>query len=238
MAIIINGTNCYDAWFNTSLHITKQPNGDDTNIIVNISNPCDFTNLDTWLRNFNPKKLGRKLDEIRHVINTIFPYNLRSLVSTREDFYKKYSETYSKSRNKRWGTYFQRLISFGKGVAPSYPNQLEFAIKALKSKSPQRFFITFHLTASNIESNVRPLGGPCWQYGELIKNTGDSIDFVVVYRNHDYFNKALGNFIGLAKLLDFICAETGHSPGNLIIHSVHGYSAEGIPKLKKLMNIT
>jgi hypothetical protein len=57
-----------------------------------------------------------------------------------------------------------------------------------------------------------------------------------VYRNHDYFNKALGNFIGLAKLLEFICTEAQQRPGSLVVHSIHGYSSAGIPKLRQLIN--
>jgi hypothetical protein len=58
------------------------------------------------------------------------------------------------------------------------------------------------------------------------------LDLVVVYRNHDYFNKALGNFIALGQLLDFICVESNKEPGQLICHSVHAYF--GAPKGKML----
>lgn len=235
MATLINGTTCYDAWHNASTHIINHPNGEDTNIVVTISNPCDFTNLQTWITNHNPKNAHRHGDNIRQVINTIFPYHLKSYFTNRQDLYNKYGGVFSKSRNKKWGTYFQRLISFGKGFNTTFPNQLEKAITALGGNSPQRFFITLHLTASNIESNVRPLGSPCWQFGELIKNSQGHIDFVVVYRNHDYFNKALGNFIGLAKLLEFVCNESHQTPGEIIVHSIHGYSSEGTSVLSQII---
>lgn len=235
MATIINGTNCFDAWKNTSTHLINQATGDDTNIIINISTPCDFTDLADWIADRNPQDFHNDGDNIRNVINTIFPYHLKSFFPNRHAFYAKYASIFNKSRNKKWGTYFQRLISFGKGIAAGQTNQLENAIAALQGNSPQRFFITFHLTASNVESNIRPLGGPCWQYGEIIKNPQGRIDLVAVYRNHDYFNKALGNFIGLAKLLDFICTEANETSGNLIVHSIHGYSSVGIPKLTQLI---
>ena len=235
MAIIIEGVNCFDAWHNACTHIANHPNGEDVNMIINVINPCDFVNLTTWLSDYNPKDVDGNGDNIRHVINTIFPYGLRALIPNRFDFYEKYGVVFQKSHNKRWGTYFQRLISFGKGIHPDHPNQLENAIHSLQGNSPQRFFINFHLTASNIESNIKPLGGPCWQFGELIKSPTGSIDLVVVYRNHDYFNKAFGNFIGLAKLLEFICIEAQQRPGSLVVHSIHGYSSAGIPKLRQLI---
>lgn len=233
MATLINGTTCYDAWYNASNHIINQPTGDETNMIITISDPCNFTDLPLWIANHNPKNFHQQGDNIRHVINTIFPYKLRAYFPNRQDFYTKYSAVYSVSNNKKWGTYFQRLISFGKGINTTHPNQLENAINSLNGNSPQRFFINFHLTASSVESNVRPLGGPCWQFGELIKNRTGGIDFIVVYRNHDYFNKALGNFIGLSKLLEFICTESGQTPGNLIVHSIHAYSDKGINLLRQ-----
>lgn len=236
MAALINGTNCLDAWRNVCSHLIAQPTGEDVNIIVEINNPCDFTNIGTWLSDYNPKDFLSGGDNLKHVINTIFPYSLKSFFTNRQDFYDKYGTIYSKSHNKKWGTYFQRLISFGKGIDATHPNQLEKAITSLQGGSPQRFFITFHLTASNVESNTRPLGGPCWQFGEVVKNPLGGIDLVVVYRNHDYFNKALGNYIGLAKLLEFICAEASQTPGKIIVHSIHGYSSAGISLLTRLKN--
>ena len=235
MPILIHGASCFDAWYNTAEHLCNQPTGEDTNIVVSVTNPCDFTDLPQWVIQRNPKRIMAREDNIRHVINTIFPYQLKRHYPNRHDFYNKYEAIYATGRNRRWGTYFQRLISFGRGFNHGQTNQLEAAIRSLRGGSPQRFFITFHLTAVNVESNVRPLGGPCWQFGEVIRNSAGQIDLVAVYRNHDYFNKALGNFIGLAKLLEFICQESGQVPGQLIIHSIHGYSSTGTVRLRQLM---
>jgi hypothetical protein len=38
------------------------------------------------------------------------------------------------------------------------------------------------------------------EYRELVKNSGE-IDLVAVYRNHDFLNKTLGNYIGLGSFL-------------------------------------
>lgn len=238
MAVIIPANTCYDAWVNVCNHLINHPRNHDTNLFIEIETPCNFTDLSSWLKHYNPDKFVPDAGKVRHVVNTIFPFGLKSFYGDRKDFYSKYSSIFNKSTNKSWGTYFQRLIAFGKGCieGSDRPNQLENAIKALLGKSTQKNFITFHLTASNIESNVRPLGSPCWQYGELIVNEKDQIDLIAVYRNHDYHNKALGNFIGLAKLLDFICAESGHQTGRLLIHSIHAYSSQPISKLTRLLN--
>ncbi len=63
------------------------------------------------------------------------------------------------------------------------------------------------------------------------------MDFVVVYRNHDFFNKALGNFIALGQLLKFIADASGKTAGRLICHSVHAYAGSRLSHLVTLAKI-
>jgi len=51
-----------------------------------------------------------------------------------------------------------------------------------------------------------------------------TIDLFAVYRNQDYFNKALGNFVGLADLLNFVCQQSGRRPGKLICNAAHAFN--------------
>ncbi len=222
MAILVNEINCLDAWLKVSNLILV--NGQQENVLITIDHPCDFTNLRTWLTVRNPKRIDLNADHIRHVVNTIFPYNLSILCANRSDLYLKYRSIYLNGNNRRWGTYFQRLISFDKHFQNNGANQLENAIIALNGGSPQHHYIVFHLTAVNLNSNVAPMGAPCWHFGEITINNDNTIDLVAIYRKHDYFNKAFGNFIGLAKLLEFICNNTGRIPGKLIVHSINAFN--------------
>jgi muramoyltetrapeptide carboxypeptidase LdcA involved in peptidoglycan recycling len=70
--------------------------------------------------------------------------------------------------------------------------------------------ITALLVAINRLSNLVTFHGP------VASSTFDP--FTV-----DYFNKTLGNLIGLSKLLQFICIQSGRVPGKLIIHSANAY---------------
>ena len=116
------------------------------------------------------------------------------------------------------GTYFQRLVDFdGSGV-----NQLEGAIAAICNwKNTPKSALCFHLSAPCVDA-FRPLGAPCLQAIQLHVHD-HQIDASVFYRNHDYFNKALGNFIGLARLLTFISDETERRVGRLACYSTHAY---------------
>lgn len=220
MPHLIKADSIYNAWHNASSYVYD--NGSVNNLVIDIENPCDFDNLENWIHDYNP--INHNGDNIKDVINTIFPYKLYSRYPVRSELYSRYKSVYERAWSFRsWGTYFQRLISYGKHFEGNHPNQLERAITALRRNRNQKSSITFHLTDSGLDANTRPRGAPCWHYGELICHQDRSVDLVAVYRNHDYFNKALGNFIGLSKLLQFLCSESGRNPKSLIIHSIHAH---------------
>lgn len=233
MAIIIQARDCLTAWQNASNIIIQ--NGEQRNLIITIDNPCDFTDLNLWIQNRNPKSISSNHDNIRHVINTIFPYNLERLCNNRHTLYQKYKLIYQNGNNRSWGTYFQRLTSFDNHYSNNGINQLEDSINALNGGSQQKNYIVFHLSARNLDSNVRPMGAPCWHFGEISINGDRSLNLTAVYRKHDYYNKAFGNFIGLSKLLDFICRETGRTPGQLVIHSINAYNSSTNANLSQLI---
>ncbi len=131
----------------------------------------------------------------------------------------------------RWGTYFERLIAFDGNL-----NQLERAIGKLNTWDRNTTGLVFHLSSPSIDS-PRTRGGPCLHYIELLWKTGDVLDLVAVYRNHDYFSKALGNFLALGQLLFFISTETDKQPGKLICHSVHAYTESSLTRLKLLAQV-
>src|SRR5262249_7024930 len=145
-----------------------------------------------WLTTYDPRQFGAKHDSIRDVVNTVFPMRLATRFSQRTDFYDSYLRyhrrgTLRRKNRSRWGTYFQRLVNFDQ----SGINQLERAIQILSTWTRKEAALVFHLSAPNVDK-ILPRGGPCWHFGEILWNADDTLDLVVVYRNHDYFNKALG----------------------------------------------
>lgn len=229
MAQIITGNNLLDTW-QSSCQFLRNNGKRAFNLILEIHDPTNFVYLNDWIDNRNPKNYGGS-DDINDVINTIFPFKTyeRNIFFNRNLFYDHYKRIYLRGKriNSRqsWGTYFQRLINYSKHFTnPIGVNQLEKAIIALSGDRVRRNSIVFHLTSSDLDSNTRLLGAPCWQFGEILwDGETDRISLLVVYRNHDYFNKTLGNLIGLSKLLDFLCNESGKQPGKLIVHSANAY---------------
>lgn len=231
----LNGDNTLAAWQNV-LSFLAANRREAYNLLVTIDDPVTFP--DSWLIDFNPRNISTNNDNIRDVVSTVFPYKLAGAHVTRAELYASYLAAHDRAKHYRrnrgtWGTYFERLIRMG----PSRANQLEVVISKLGTWNVRaKTALVFHPSSPMIDG-PRKRGGPCWHYGELIWQKNDVIDFVVVYRNHDYFNKALGNFIALGQLLAFICGEAGKSPGKLICHSVHAFYDVSDDKVRRLARI-
>lgn len=207
--------------------------GELSNLVTTIHQPCVID--PSWLVECSPHKFTKKGDDIRDVANTIFPARLAARVADRDALYTMYLQRHDRARRwarrrYAWGTYFERLIRF----PPDGVNQLERVIDKLRTWPVRNTTgLVFHLSSPTIDA-PRTRGGPCWHYGELLWNADSTIDLVAVYRNHDFFNKVLGNFIGLGRLLEFICEQSGKSPGKLICHSVHAYHDGSVQALRAI----
>jgi len=216
MAAVFERGNCVEAWSAVSHHLLVNKHVD-TNVVVVITDPLHFENA--WLTRFNPRAIKAKGDQIRDVINTVFPGKTRQNSADRHAFYARYKKAHRRGKKKGWGTYFLRLIQFGE----QEENQLDNAIQVLSTwKNNPHAAVTFHLSSPETDS-LRPRGGPCWHYAEVLCPDKDSAELVAVYRNHDYFNKALGNFIALSRLLRFIGQETNRVPKRVVCHSARAY---------------
>jgi len=231
----LNANSSLDAW-RSGVRLLLASGGEAFNVITTIENPLHFDPI--WLDDYSPHSVIPECDRVQDVIATIFPYRLAQRLANRQDFYKKYLALHQRAmhwpRNRaRWGTYFERLVSFGE----KNRNQLEIAIDKLQAW-PKRSItgLVFHLSSPETD-NPRTRGGPCWHFAELLWQQKDVIDMVVVYRNHDFFNKVLGNYLALGKLLDFIAQQSKKKPGRLICHSVHAYSERPQSSLVKLAGV-
>jgi hypothetical protein len=228
----VAGATAVDAWRQGVQAVLA--GGEVFSLFTTIEQPAVFD--PEWLQGHSPRRRGFRGDDLREVIKTIFPYDLAQRVEDRSTLYGEYLRRHDRAmkyvRNRgTWGTYFERLVRF-----PDHPdtNQLETVISKLSAwQKRSGTSLVFHLSTP-ARDTPRTRGGPCWQFGEIVWHPGDRLDLVVVYRNHDFFNKALGNFIGLGQLLSFICVASGKTPGRLLCHSVHAYNGGSVESLRAL----
>lgn len=190
----IQETNCLSAW-QEGTRLIRANHGELFNLLTTVRNPGAYHQ--TWLSDYSPHTIVHGADNINDVIGTVFPMRLHSRNPIRANFYSAYARIHGRAmhwrRNRsRWGTYFERLISYNGAV-----NQLETAITKLMTwPNRNTTGLVFHLSCPLLD-RPRTRGGPCWHFGEILWNSDGTLDLVAVYRNHDFFNKALGNFIAL-----------------------------------------
>lgn len=225
----ISGENAFEAWSAAAEHLLSVSGAHQSNLVIEITSPTQFD--PGWMQKLDSRKVHAKGENPNDVANTIFPAATWRRSADRADLYRRYEAAHARSSNKRWGTYFLRLIKFGSLQV----NQLDRGIEVLNNwDNEPGTAIVFHLSSPETDK-PQPLGGPCLQLCQLQAWNG-RIDMTAVYRNHDYFNKAFANFIGLGRLLEFICAESGRTTGKLVCHSGHAYFSQGKMSADRLLS--
>jgi thymidylate synthase len=208
---IINVPGALEAWrLATELLVDG---GDRFNLVVHITNPTSLNEADVARFDHRRVEPGIK-KSVYDVANTIFPSNGKFQTGNLEQFFAYYQRVYERGQKLHrttWGVYFLRLISFG----PERENQLANVIHALADWhcKPKAAFVV-HLSSAALDS-PRPLGAPCWQYGQFVRSEDDRLSLIAVYRSQDYYQKALGNFVGLIRLLHFVCQRANMQMGTL-----------------------
>lgn len=80
----------------------------------------------------------------------------------------------------------------------------------------------------------RPMGFPCLSFISLTL-AKRRLNMTAVYRNQYFVQKAYGNYLGLSRLLDFLCQESGCEPGEILCVATHAYLEDGPHKLQHLL---
>jgi len=207
MATMVVGMDAVDAWKSGARLILQQPGRALHNVVTEISDPTSFD--PSWYGRYSPKTVNRN-DSLSVVTKVLFPQRGLRAGETRQAFYEREVRTLRRARaigtiHSSWnGTYFERLVSLdGSG------KRTEAAI-------------VMHLSSPTCDA-LRPLGSPCLQFIEILWNRNGTIDLLAVYRHHDFINKALGNFIGLGRLLGFLSVQGQKQPGKVVCHSARAY---------------
>jgi thymidylate synthase len=228
MTEVFRARDSLEAWVAAAAHLCQVRGAEDSNLVLDVARPDVWEGW--WFDQIDPRRVSLKGERPSDVANTIFPLRTWLNSRTRDEFYARYLEAHARGHRKRWGTYFLRLINFG----TRHVNQLENAIRVLNEwKNEPGTAIVFHLSSPEYDS-FRPLGAPCLQLVQLHVHHG-TVSMVAFYRNHDYFNKALPNLVGLGQLLNFICYCSGRRVGNLVCHSSHAFTSGGVSGLNHLL---
>lgn len=205
------------------------------NLTVQIRNPQLFDDDLHWEFDAFSRQVG--MLGPRHVAYTIFPHGFYAKGKTAAhlfDHYNRENGLYERlhRRKRGWGTYFRRMTHYDGRGAPV--NQLRNVIDALNTRDRvSKAALTIVIQRPGGET-TRPLGGPCLNYlaVQAERNAETTLGLLAVYRNHDFLEKAYGNYWGLCNLLRFLATETGANVGPLTCISSHAYVDGHKPALR------
>lgn len=182
---------------------------------------------------FDAKALDPRQASVFTTADVIFPEWPRN--GSLEGFFKHnpaagYSEKVMDTVT--WGCYFEQLTKEDHG-----PNQILHAIKCLKTWGRKtRSVFTFHTTHMGMHK-PQPQGNPCLQYLALVRNDEGKLDLMMAYRAHEYFGRALGNWVGASRMLEFICHHSGHEAGGIVCLAGRAYATGTKSDQRKLLTL-
>lgn len=240
-----------DAWVEVLAAMNATPDGTATNVMVTIPAPSSDDEaavrlvLDEELR-------SRAQHEVSTVANTLFPtafyvppafdwspdlpkQQVDELDDAANSLYAEYLEILPSlmrmPANNR-GTYFSRMISWPGKVGPG-TNQLKERIAFLRveringrsTSNASDVVIAGDGEGIGIQeyaaTDRRPQGFPCLVHLDLSVHKGH-LSLTAVYRHWHLITRAYGNMVGLARLLEFMCQQTGLAVGELVV--IAGYA--------------
>jgi len=230
---VVTAAGVIEAWMDATRLLLVD--GDRFNLTVHIVEPASLDEV--AVGRFCHRRVDSRITKsVYDVANTIFPNESAFHSGPLDRFFDHYGRVYTRGQRKyrtSWGCYFLRLISFGAGSE----NQLQKILSGLSGWAcrPRAAFVV-HLSSSELD-NPRPLGAPCWQYGQFVRDDDSTLSLVAVYRSQDYFQKALGNFVGLTRLLKFVCHHANMTPGTLTCLSTYATFQGKQSKARELLQM-
>lgn len=262
MAKIIERTDrIVPAWLSAARHLDVQPGRNERNLILEISSPLALTSQDKDVISAVDSAIRTKDPElsVETVAGTIFPASLYKKYG-RPAFYGQYLEIMSRAQKPHtWGTYAMRMMRHQaqKGTTPLNPlekvvQKLSEARSGRKIKSAYELGVTDlvnDLTSTNGQGcelpihnpnsdSGRPTNIPCLSHLSF-KLIDGKLDLTAIYRSHHYAARALGNLIGLGRLLNFVATESRFECGVLTCVATHAHldtdNWGGVSATKKLL---
>ena len=221
--------DCFSAWRAAVRAVDDCPGHEAQNVIIDVADPLARSTLadpavtlvDNFLRQWNAKP-------IETVANTLFPAALHRRYGS-PDFYTRFVDYVLPAAARggdRWsGYYFERMINLPRPDGGVAFNQLDNIVDRLKDpsvKALNKFELSVFDPLRDVDRS--PYGGQCLSHASFKPERttkGDLLHLTVLYRNHYYIEKLLGNLIGLGRLMAFVAQEANLQVGALTVVSSH-----------------
>lgn len=239
----IRGTTVSDAWLNAVVAVSMAPGPQrgTFHLVTRIDDPAQEQPGIRAAADQMVSDLG--YDPIGTVANTIFPAAIAASSRDHDHLAERYRRIYPVLRRldhgNRHGTYFGRLVAYPSAVGER--DQLAELIRRLRTELATRgpksaryeinvsepgydgteepgddesAGVPVHVYAAGRDNS--PMGFPCLSFCSF-QLDGDNLHMVAHYRRQHLIARGYGNYLGLGRLLGYICEAAGLNPGELMI---------------------
>lgn len=216
------------AWLAAATAV-QDSGGDAHNVIIDIADPIAETEVDaaitrevdTFLRNHNVNSLSG-------VANTIFPQATYDRHGP-DAFYGIYRHRVlprMKKITRDWGRYFDRLTEWKKvdGGRVTVINPLDDLVSFMRDQvaSDRTYRNVYDMTVFDPTRDAGKVSNrQCLSFLSFKLDSENRLMLTVMYRNHAYIARGLGNFIGLGRFQRFVANQSGAQMGSLTCISTH-----------------
>jgi hypothetical protein len=214
--VLVRSPNLSYAWAKV-LSLTMLPGGGDLpELVVRFGPAPEDRRIRDILDGHLTRATKRKADgrqRCQTVAQTIFPIAMLREGQARADLFARYLRILPQLKRcplNRRGTYFERLISFPNGTGASAPvNQLEKVITDLSGERSRLTALQVGIFNPATDHSAEPYQGfPCLQQVAFRPSGKDKLCLTAFYPLHYLFERAYGNYLGLAALGAFVAAES------------------------------
>lgn len=248
----ITGDTVSDAWLHTVTLVNDAPGQRCYHAVTRIVQPDaqvpEIRTAADWLSE------RRGYPAINTVANTIFPEGLASTCADHEELTDRYRRIYGIVREldkaNRRGTYFGRLVSYPTPQGPhdqlgdllrklrvelssGAPKSARYEINTLlptansDQESGSEFFGCQAVPIYSTGNDNSPMGFPCLSFCSF-QLDGGTLHMVAHYRSQYLIKRGYGNYLGLSRLLCYVCRTLDLDVGQLMV--VAGAVAVDAPK--------
>jgi thymidylate synthase len=228
-AITPQRTNA-QAWLAAAAAV-QDAGGEAYNVVIDIADPIAvagpdkaiLTEVDQFLRTHH-------VDALAGVANTIFPQSLLDRHGP-DGLYAAYNDKVlprMKQMTHDWGRYFERMTAWKKvkGDDVTIINPLDDLIRFMRVQieSERTYRNAYEMTIYDPARDAGKVSNrQCLSFLSFKLTHNKELLLTVIYRNHAYVARGLGNFLGLGRLQAFVAAQSGAKLGSLTCLSTHAW---------------
>lgn len=226
MATFISCSTSADAWLKAMEHLLSCEGGKDFNLIISIQDPCREIPeatiiIDELASNL---ELRSSMENANAIWPAFFARPGRPAEATFADINRFVIGTIKKACKNRHDSYVERLIAWRGFEQGERVPQLQNILSRLKTevgnRAPKSSSYEISVFSPGLDSGY--MSFPCLSHVSVkYDHRKGLVHLTALYRNHTFLSHAYGNYVGLGRLLAFICAETNTRPGELVSVSTH-----------------